>query len=258
MISIVKGTKVGMTTVFDETGTAVPVTLVRPFKMVVTQLRSKEKHPYASIQLAYGETTEKHVNKPKLGILRKAGIKGFYRKFFEAKIPEEELNNFKPGQVIDPREFLPYWGEVDVWAKSKGKGFAGVMKRHHFKGQERTHGEPDERRPMSSGATDPARVFPGTKKPGHMGARRVTVLNLSCFEYNRELNLLALQGSIPGPNGGEVTIKLRKLLSKEEAEEVEREEAQIKERLEEPAPEDVPPQEAQPESTTKQEGEVQN
>jgi len=216
MLGIIKAEKVGMTTFFDEAGEAVPITLVRPLKMVVTQIKTPEKDGKCSIQLAYKETTEKHVNKPKLGILKKAGVKGYYRKFFEARIKPEEIGEYKLGQVIDPSEFLDYWAEVDVWGISKGRGFAGVMKRHGFKGQERTHGEPDERRPMSSGATDAARVFPGTKKPGHMGARRVTVFDLSCVEYNAELNILAIQGSIPGPNGGEVTLKLRKLLTEDE------------------------------------------
>jgi len=218
MLGIIKAEKIGMTTFFDETGEMVPITLVRPHKMVVTQIKTPEKDGKCSIQLAYKETTEKHVNKPTLGILKKAGVKGYYRKFFEARIKPEEISEYKLGQVIDPAEFLDYWAEVDVWGISKGKGFAGVMKRHGFKGQERTHGEPDERRPMSSGATDPARVFPGTKKPGHMGARRVTVFDLSCVEYNAELNILAIQGSIPGPNGGEVTLKLRKLLTEDEVE----------------------------------------
>ncbi len=217
-----------MTSVYDGTGTTFPVTLIRPFKMVVTQIKYKERDGYNAIQLAYQETTEKHINKPKAGILRKAGVKGCYRRFFEAKVPEEDLSNYHLGQVIDPSEFLDYWGEVDVWAISKGKGFAGAMKRHGFKGEERTHGEPDERRPMSSGATDPARVFPGTRKPGHMGAVRVSISDLSCFEYNSELNLLAIQGSIPGPAGGIVTLKLKKLLTEKEVEEIKEEREQAK------------------------------
>ncbi len=223
MLTIIKGVKVGMTSVFDGTGTTLPVTLIRPLKMVVTQKKTREKDGYTALQLAYDETTAKHVNNPSKGVLKKAGVKGYYRRFFEAKVDETLVDSYELGQVIDPADFLDHWGEVDVWGFSKGKGFAGAMKRHGFKGQERTHGEPDERRPMSSGATDPARVFPGTKKPGHMGARRTTVYDISCFEFNSELNLLAVQGSVPGANGSVVTLKLRKKLAEEEVDEIRKE-----------------------------------
>ncbi len=235
MIEVIKAKKIGMTNVFEGAGTTVPVTLVRPYKMVVTQIKTREKDGYNAIQLAYCETTEKHVNKPILGILKKAGVNKYYRKFYEVKVKEEDIPKFKLGQLIDPSEFLIYWAEVDVTGISKGRGFAGVMKRHGFHGQSRTHGDPDERRPQSSGATDPARVFPGTKKPGHMGNSRVTVKAMSCYEYNKELDVLVLQGSVPGPNGGEVTLKLRKLLSKQEMEDVSREEEEKAERRAEKA-----------------------
>jgi|GEM_PF-38760 len=216
MLNIVKGIKLGMTSVFDGTGTTMPVTLIRPYRMVVSALKTPERDGYAAVQLAYGETTAKHVSRPVKGILSRAGVKGHFRKFFEAKVLPEDLGEYTLGQEIDPAEFLDYWGEVDVWGTSKGKGFAGGVKRWGFAGQERTHGDPDNRRPQSGGATAPARVFKGSHRPGHMGARRATVCALSCFEYHHSVNVLVVQGSVPGPNGGEVTVKARRLLSDEE------------------------------------------
>lgn len=205
-----------MTSVFDGSGTTLPVTLVRPYRMVVTGLKTPERDGYAAVQLAYDETATKHVNRPLRGILSRAGVKKYYRKFFEAKVSPDELGNYTLGQEIDPAEFLDYWGEVDIWGTSKGRGFAGGVKRWGFAGQQRSHGDPDNRRPQSSGATDPARVFKGSRRPGHMGNRRVSVLALSCFEYHHAVNVLVVQGSVPGPNGAEITVKVRRLLSDEE------------------------------------------
>jgi len=216
MLNIIKGKKLGMTSVFDGSGTTLPATLIRPFRMVVTGLKTPERDGYAAVQVAYDETTAKHVNRPMKGVLARAGVKGYYRKFFEAKVQPEELDNYTLGQEIDPAEFLDYWGEVDIWGTSKGKGFAGGVKRWGFAGQQRTHGDPDNRRPQSGGATDPARVFKGSHRPGRMGNRRATVHQLSCFEYHHAINVLVVQGSVPGPNGGEVTLKVRRRLSDEE------------------------------------------
>ncbi|OGK08778.1 MAG: 50S ribosomal protein L3, partial [Candidatus Riflebacteria bacterium RBG_13_59_9] len=150
MISTIKGEKLGMTSVFDGAGITLSVTLVRPCPAVVTQLKTPENDGYSALQLAYGETLPKHVNKPSRGILNRAGVKGAYDRSYEVRVPEGELNNYKLGQEINPSEFLLRWATVDVAGTSKGKGFAGVVKRWGFRGQRRTHGDPSNRRPGSS------------------------------------------------------------------------------------------------------------
>jgi len=216
MIRTIKAEKVGMTSVFDGAGTTMPVTLIRPFKAVVTQIKTPAKHGYSAIQLAYKETSEKHVNAPQRGILRAAGVKGSYRRFFEVRVPEEELGNYTVGQEINPSDFMLSWAEVLIQGRSKGKGFAGAVKRWGFRGQCRSHGDPHNRRPQSAGATDAARVFKGKRGPGHMGDRRVTLQNCSVFEYFRSLNVLVVTGSVPGPNGREVTVTVTREFTPEE------------------------------------------
>ena len=216
MIPTIKGEKLGMTSVFDGAGTTTAVTLVRPYKAVVTRVKTPAKDGYSALQLAYQETTPKHVSKPVRGILNRAGVPPSYRKFYEVRLPEGQLDEFRPGQEIDPTGFLLAWAEVNVTGTSKGKGFAGVVKRWGFRGQCRTHGDPDNRRPMSSGATDPARVFKGSRRAGHMGNRRTFQKACSVFEYFRALNVLVVQGSLPGPTGGELTLTVTRQFTPEE------------------------------------------
>ena len=216
MIPTIKGEKLGMTSVFDGAGTTLAVTLVRPLPAVVTQIKTSERDGYSALQLAYGETLPKHVNRPIQGILTRAGVSKSYTRIYEVKVPEGKLNEFKLGQEITPSEFLLGWAEVDVSGTSKGKGFAGGVKRWGFRGQCRSHGDPDNRRPMSSGATDPARVFKGARRPGQMGNAKTTVKSCAVFEYYRTLDVLVIQGSVPGPTGAELTLTVTKEFTPEE------------------------------------------
>ena len=208
MIKKLPAKKIGMTSAFDGAGTTVPITLVQPFDVAIAEIKRPETHGYCAIKCAFGDTTEKRLNKPHMGILRKAGIEQPLRYFYESKVAPEDLEDVVLGQQIVARELLKTWGSVKATGDCKGKGFAGVMKRWRFKGQCRSHGDPDNRRPMSSNATDPARVFKGKKGPGRMGTSRITMERVTVFEYDPELNLLALTGSVPGPNGGTVFITL--------------------------------------------------
>ncbi len=202
MVNRIPVKKIGMSSAFDGAGTTLPVTLVQPFDVVVTQIKRPETHGYAAIQLAFGQTLPKRVNKCHQGLLKKAGVQETYRYLYESKVDPDQLAEFEVGMTCKPREFLNRWNSVKVTGKSKGKGFAGGMKRWGFKGQTRTHGDPDNRRPMAANATDPARVFKGSRRPGRMGNVQVTLKGVSVFDYDPELNLLVLNGSVPGPIGG--------------------------------------------------------
>jgi len=206
MIKKIPAIKIGMTSSFDDTGSTVPVTLVQPFTCVITEIKRPEKHGYSAVQVAYKEALPKRVNKPLQGVLKHAGIEQVFSAFFEIRMTPEELSEIQVGQVLDPHEILKNWDQVKVVGTSKGKGFAGAVKRHHFAGQQRTHGDPDNRRPQSGNATDPARVFKGSRRPGRMGNERVTQKGLTVFEYDPALNLLALSGSVPGANGSLVFV----------------------------------------------------
>jgi large subunit ribosomal protein L3 len=208
MLRKIPARKIGMTSAFDSAGTTVPVTLVQPMMLVITEIKRPATHGYSAVQVAYGETTAKHVNKPLRGILTKAGVERPLRAFYECRLPEEELAEFQIGQELDPVDVLKTWDLVKVVGTSKGKGFAGSVKRHHFAGQCRTHGDPDNRRSMSNGATDAARVFKGSRRAGRMGNERVSLRGVTVFEYDPSLNLLALTGGVPGPPGGLVYISL--------------------------------------------------
>jgi large subunit ribosomal protein L3 len=208
MIKSIPTIKVGMTSSFDEAGTTVPVTILQPYKLVVTEIKRPEKHGYAAVQVAFRPNLAKRVTKPLKGITAKAGVKEVYSRFYEVHVAPEDLEQFQLGQLIDPAEFLSRWDQITVTGTSKGKGFAGVVKRWGFAGQQRTHGDPDNRRPMSNNATDPARVFPGSRRPGRMGNEQVTLKGLTVFEYDAKLNILVVSGSVPGHNGAQVFVNL--------------------------------------------------
>jgi large subunit ribosomal protein L3 len=197
------GRKIGMTQVFDEAGHAVPVTVVEAGPCRVAQVKTPEKDGYAAVQLAFG--AKKRTNKPEAGHLAKAGIDSA-RTVVELRL--EEPGDLSPGDEIDVGIFDP--GElVDVVGVTKGKGFAGAMKRHHFGGLGASHGtERKHRSPGSIGAcATPARVFKGTRMAGHLGHRRVTTLNLKVIKSDSERNLLLLLGAVPGPKGGLVMVR---------------------------------------------------
>lgn len=198
------GKKVGMTRVYDQSGTSVPVTVIEAGNNVVTQVRTAEKDGYTAVQLAYGETTEKRVTKPLAGHFKKAGTtpKKFVREFTTAGEAEQ-----KPGDVMGVTRFQP--GQlIDVIGVSKGKGFQGVVKRYRFGGQPETHGSMMHRRTGSIGCrSTPGRVFKNKKMPGHMGDKKVTIQNLVVVGVREADQVLLIRGNVPGANGSYVIIR---------------------------------------------------
>ncbi len=197
------GRKIGMTQVFDEVGHAVPVTVVEAGPCHIAQVKRVETDGYAAIQIAFG--ANKRMNKPLTGHLAKAGIEAA-RHLVELRV--EDTTDYSLGTEIKADIFED--GEVvDVIGVTKGKGFAGGMKRHNFKGLGASHGtQKKHRSPGSIGAcATPARVFKGTRMSGHMGHVRVTTLNLTVIKADGERNLILIKGAIPGPRGGLVMIR---------------------------------------------------
>ena len=197
------GRKIGMTQVFDEAGKAIPVTVVEAGPCQVAQVKTPETDGYTAIQLAFGAA--RRPTKPVQGHFAKANIDPS-RYLVELRL--DEIGDWAPGAEIKADVFET--GEtVDVIGVTKGKGFAGTMKRHNFKGQGASHGnQAKHRAPGSIGAcATPARVFKGTRMSGHMGHRRVTTLNLSVIQADPERNLLLIRGAIPGPRGGLVMVR---------------------------------------------------
>jgi large subunit ribosomal protein L3 len=197
------GRKIGMTQVFDDAGHAVPVTVVEAGPCRVAQIKRPETDGYSAIQLSFGDS--KRLNKPLAGHLGKAGIEGG-RHLVELRL--DDMAGYELGGEIKADIFEE--GElVDVVGVTKGKGFAGGMKRHNFKGLSDTHGTKRKHRsPGSIGAcATPARVFKGTRMAGHLGHRRVSTLNLMVIKADAERNLLLIRGAVPGPRGGLVMVR---------------------------------------------------
>lgn len=204
MIKGLIGKKIGMTQIFDETGAAVPVTLIEAGPCYVTQVRLPEKEGYAAVQLGFGETKPKRLASGELGHLKKNELPPlrFLREF---RVKDAE---YKTGDKITV-EIFGVGERVDVIGTSKGKGFAGVVKRYHFAGGPKTHGQSDRQRApgSSSATTTPGRVFKGTRRAGHMGHERVTAQSLKVVYVDAERNLLGVHGAVPGPRGGLVMIQ---------------------------------------------------
>ena len=199
------GTKLGMTQVFDEAGQVVPVTVVQAGPCVVTGVRTPDRDGYSAVQIGYGEINPRKVTKPVAGLFEKAGVTP--RRYL-AEIRTEAASEYTLGQEVTASVFEA-GQKVDVSGKSKGKGTAGVMKRHGFKGLGASHGtQRKHRAPGSIGAcATPARVFKGVRMAGRMGAARVTVQGLTVHAVNPEKNLLLIKGAIPGPNGSLVMVR---------------------------------------------------
>ncbi len=203
MLPGILGTKIGMTHVYDEEGRMIPVTVIQAGPVFVTQLKTQESDGYSAVQVGYGEDREKNLTWPKFGHLKKAGLNHNLKTLKEFRV--DSTNGFELGQSIDASIFSA--GEnVTITGISKGRGFAGVVKRYHFKGQHMTHGYMTHRRPLSSGATGPQRVFKGTRKPGQMGTEQVTQKGVKVVQVDAERNLVLVTGSVPGPNGALVTL----------------------------------------------------
>lgn len=198
------GKKVGMTQLFDEKGKVVPVTVVEAGPCVVVMKKTTENDGYEAVQFGFGDIKEKNVNRPRKGHFAKANVAN-KRTLREFRF--EDCNTVNVGDIIKADAFV-IGDKVDVVGTSKGKGYAGVIKRHGFSRLKETHGTgPVHRHAGSNGAcSDPSRVMKGKKLPGHMGANRVTVQNLEVVKVDVENNLIALKGAIPGPKNGIVCI----------------------------------------------------
>ncbi len=200
------GTKLGMTQVFDELNRIVPVTVVKAGPCVVTQVRTQEKDGYQAVQLAFGAIDPRKVNKPESGHFTKAGVTP--RRVL-AELRTNDAGEYQIGQEIKADDVFAGGQVVDVTGTSKGKGFAGVMKRHGFKGLGAGHGvQRKHRSPGSIGAcATPGRVFKGVRMAGRMGHVRVTTQNLTVHRVDAETGLLLIKGAVPGPKGGLVFVK---------------------------------------------------
>lgn len=198
------GKKIGMTQIFDETGAALPVTLIEAGPCYVTQVRLPEKEGYAAVQLGFQEAKPKRLTSGELGHLKKNELPPlrFLREF---RIKDAE---YKVGDKVTV-EVFGVGERVDVVGTSKGKGFAGVVKRYHFAGGPKTHGASDRlRAPGSNGATTtPGRVYKGSRRPGHLGHERVTAQGLKVVLVDAERNLLGVTGAVPGSKGGLVVVQ---------------------------------------------------
>jgi large subunit ribosomal protein L3 len=195
------GRKLGMTTIFNETGEALPVTVIECGPNVVTQVRTQEKDGYEAVQLGFG--ISKRLNKPEQGHRSASGFMSDALR----EVQVDGLDGIEVGQQFRADTFAN--GElVDVAANSKGRGFQGGVKRHGFAGGPKTHGQSDRlRAPGSIGSSaTPGRVYKGMKMAGHMGNARVTVQNLEVVRVDAERNLLLVKGSVPGPNKGLVVV----------------------------------------------------
>ena len=198
------GRKLGMTQIWDDQNRVVPVTVIEAGPCVVTQIRNEQRDGYVALQVGYGAV--KRLNKPMRGHMKRLGD---FRHLREFRVDDPESH--KLGDRIGA-ELVQEGDLVDITAKSKGRGFAGVVKRHHFAGGPKTHGQSDRHRaPGAIGAGNtPGRTFKGLRGPGHMGAEQVTVRNVEVLQLNLARGLIIIAGSVPGPREGLVKIRLSK------------------------------------------------
>lgn len=205
MLKMILGEKLKMSQIFDKDGKPIPVTVVKAGPCYVTAVRTKEKDGYEAVQLGYGQA--KKLKKPEEGRLKKIKVEEKLKYFREFRVENsEEIEKIKEGDKIDVSVFQE--GEkVTVSGISKGKGFAGVIKRHGFARGPETHGSDHHRRPGSIGSMFPQRVVKGRKMPGHMGVERVTVKGLEIVKIIPETNILMIKGAVPGPRKGLLEIK---------------------------------------------------
>jgi large subunit ribosomal protein L3 len=199
------GEKIGMTQVWDDQNRVVPVTVVRVEPARVVSVKTPDAHGYAALQVTFGFAKESRLTKPEAGHFRGAGVEPG-TKLVELRLAD--VSGYSVGQELDCSLFAA-GQKVDVTALSKGKGFAGGMKRHNFKGQGAAHGNHKKHRaPGSVGAcATPSRVFKGTRMAGQLGSQRVTTLNLDVVEADPERRLVLLRGAVPGPKGGLVVLR---------------------------------------------------
>ena len=197
------GKKIGMSQIFDERGVAYPVTLIEAGPCYVTQIRRPESEGYSAVQLGFSETHPKRLSGGELGHLKVANLQPLrFLREFRTKSLDVSVGDVMKADVFSVGE------RVDVIGTSKGKGFAGAVKRYHFAGGPKTHGQSDRHRaPGSNGSgTTPGRVYKGSRRPGHMGDERVTVQSLKVVLVDVERNLIGVHGAVPGSKGGLVII----------------------------------------------------
>ncbi len=206
MVNGILGIKVGMTQLFEKDGTAVPATVIKAGPCVVVQKKTAAQDGYNAVQLGLVEfVTDKHVKKPMQGHFKKANVSPV--RFLKEFRLQESAESTQVGSKILVDQFSPS-DSVDVSGVSKGKGFAGVIKRHNFRGGAATHGSMFHRAPGSIGASAfPSRVLKGMRAAGHMGQDNVTTKNLRVVRVDVEQNLLIVRGAVPGANGGYVVIR---------------------------------------------------
>lgn len=203
MAKMILGRKIGMTQIFDQEGKIVPVTAIEAGPCVITQIKDESANGYNAIQIGYGAVKNKNVNKPMKGFFNKINVTPLrFLREFRVENPGE----YQIGQELTVADF-ENGNKIDVIGISKGKGFAGTIKRWGHQRGPMSHGSKNHRRPASAAAKGPARVFKGKKSPGRMGGERVTVQNLEVVKVYPEQNLLLVKGAVPGPKKGLLVVR---------------------------------------------------
>ena len=197
--------KIGMTQVFDETGLAIPVTVLEAGPCTVIQKKTVETDGYSALKVGFSEVSDRRVTKPQLGAFKKIGVSPL--KFIQ-EFKTENMDKYNVGQVISVGGMFSDGDKIDVSGISKGKGFQGAIKRHGYSTGRVTHGSKFHRGIGSLGACSyPGRIFKGKKMPGHMGGEKVTVQNLAIVRIDADRNIMLVKGAVPGPRGTVLTVK---------------------------------------------------
>ena len=192
------GNKIGMTQIFDNSGNVIPVTILKVGPCIITQIKTKVKDGYDSVQIGYGNVSVKSLNQPQLGHLQKSNSQPL--KYFK-EFRNDKNDKFKIGEVLNLDSFS-LGQRLNIQGKTVGKGFSGLQKRHHFTRGPMTHGSKNHRAPGSIGmGTTPGRVLPGKRMSGQLGNKLITVKKLKIVQINREENILVIKGSVPGKPG---------------------------------------------------------
>jgi len=203
-MALLIGKKIGMTQLFNEAGTVTPVTVIEAGPCSIVQVKTPEKEGYSAIQIGFIDAKESRTTSPMAGHFKRAGVKS-QRILREVRV--DDASEYEVGGAIDVNVFEGV-DKVHVTGMSKGRGFAGVVKRHHFKIGRRTHGNKSHREPGSVGqCATPARIFKGKRMPGRMGGVTRTVKNLSVVQVDAENNLIFIKGAVPGANNGVVFVR---------------------------------------------------
>ena len=204
MLKAILGKKLGMTQIFDEAGKFIPVTVISAEPMVVTQKKIVETDGYEGVQVGYEATKESKLNKPEMGHLKKSGVKPMR---YIRELPTVGADDLEVGQEVKVDQVFAAGDKIAATGISKGKGFAGAVKRWHFHGGDMTHGSMIHRKPQSGGATDAARTFKGVKRPGRMGGKTATVRRLTIVRVDSERNIVLVRGAVPGANGALLVLR---------------------------------------------------